>query len=276
MAVCLLEWKVNEFMTPNLSSGSEGRARHRSKTLFGVDWRESALVIALVPMIASAIRIWMLSGGDKTLFFVLLRGLNIPALLIGTVVSMLPTVLIIGFWVMITDKQARSELNLWANRLPASNHIFIPLLALIVLFTTTLSTALTLAGMAAFFTAVHFIRRGYFKRKARKNSVGTDVRKPSRSPDFLPSFVVVIFMFLLLPSNIWLPAEQLTTSSNGEINGYVLESDITWTTVLTTDRHLVTLATPQILTRSVCADSEPRTLANLYQKGGIKGGPQCK
>jgi hypothetical protein len=80
----------------------------------------TALLIALIPVTAAAVRIWVYSGGDNTLFLVLLRTINIPAVLIGTMILMIPSLLTIFAVVALMNLEA----GRWTKR-KLSEHRFV-------------------------------------------------------------------------------------------------------------------------------------------------------
>lgn len=234
-----------------------------------------AVLIALLPVVAAAVRIWMYSGGDSALFLVLLRTLNIPAVLIGTGILMVPSLLTLALIILLTDKKARE----WVKKL-SSNHrwlftIVIPIFLVIVGYTISWTTFVWLTAIALVALVFFFIQRRWRKFRQRKTGVEAAQRRSPIGPDSFATLFTVVAVFLVTPTNMWLPLEQVSIAGGGARVGYVLESAAEWTTILTNDRKLEIVATPKVESRAICNVPNPGTLAMLIQHGSVKGGPDC-
>lgn len=230
----------------------------------------TALVIALFPITAAAVRIWIYSGGDTALFLVLLQTVNIAAVLIGTMVLIIPSLITIVAIMALLNPAARR----WAHEVLAGHRLVFDLLMpaalLIIGYTVSWTVFVTLASLGLIALLFFLARRAW--RKNHRNTASR--RRVDKSDAIIPIFSGLL-VFLITPSNMWLPLEQITTVQHKQQTVYVLESTTEWTTVLTVDRQVEIVKTREVQKREVCNVKNPGTFALFIQHGGLKEGADC-
>ena len=234
-----------------------------------------ALLIAIVPIAAATIRIWMYSGGDIALFLVLLRTINIPAVLVGTAVLLVPSLLLVGLVMILFDRKARAWIKARFARNSWTITVAFPVVGIVIGYTISWPYFVWLVIISACAVGYFFIRRFWQKRKVTKKTTNKKSFFGSTGPDSFIVLLSVVASFLVTPGNIWLPLEQVTITGRESSIGYVLESTSDWTTVLTKERTLSIIATSDLESRQLCDTHNPGTIALSMQKGGLKGGPDC-
>jgi hypothetical protein len=228
-----------------------------------------ALVIAVVPVAGAAVRIWMYSGGDISLFLVLLRTLNVPAVLIGTCVLMIPPLLIVLLVSMLTDRAARSRITGWLAQNPWATGVMLPIVFVVAAYTIDWRILVFVAGISTAALAIYAIRSVAKRRRAKSGPVRA-VRRV-RGADPIAVLLSVLAVFLVTPGNMWLPLETLSIEGDEARVGFVLESTAEWTTILTEEREVQIVATSTLESRSVCSTSNAGTLAMSIQRADPTG-----
>ena len=234
---------------------------------------DMALTIALAPVVASALRVWMYSGGDVSLFLTLLSTLNIVSVLVGTSLVLAPGVLALGLTILFTDREAVSWLNKRMSATPWLSRILFPVVFFVSVYTLSWTSLLMLAGVCVAFATFLIIRRGVRNRRSRKGRNRS--KQDYAGPDSIVTIIAVLTMMLMTPNTMWLPLEKLTVEKQ-IVTGYVLDVSSEWTTILASDRELHIVPSAQVTTRDVCAWRGKDTLALLVQKGGLKKAPDCQ
>lgn len=231
---------------------------------------DAAILVALAPLVAAAIRIWLFSGGDSALFLVLLRTIDIPAVLIGTTALIIPSALIWFALILLTDPKVRYRAHLWLSGNKWAPALIGPLVVALLVYTLPWPT---IAGLGAIIAC----GIGYYLwRKVRKNSTSRVDGASRVGPDSLVSIVSVAAVFLVGPSSMWLPMERIEIAGSKPQTGYVLQTDDSWTTILTSKRVITILPTAKVRKRQVCSSRNPGTLAISMQDGGVHNAPVCK
>jgi len=228
-----------------------------------------ALVIALAPLVAAALRIWMYAGGDNALFLVLLQTLDVGAVLIGTAVLLIPTLMIILVFVLATDGKARSVISAWLRRHLGVLQIVVPVVLVVIGYTVDWQSLLGFVAMVGLAIAYYFTVRWIERR--RRN---VDVARRRPGPDSIAAIISVVAVFLVLPGHMWVSLERISIQGRSAEVGYVLESSGEWTTVLTRDRTIDILATPDIRSRDICRVPKGTTIAMLLQQA-VPTGADC-
>lgn len=230
---------------------------------------DAAIVVALAPLVAAATRIWLYSGGDSALFLVLLRTIDIPAVLIGTTVLIIPSALIWFALILLTDPRVRYRTHAWVNGNKWAPAVIGPLIFALIAYTLPWPT---IAGLSAIIAcAIGY----YLWRKHRKKSTPHVDKSRRVGPDSFVSIVSVAALFLIGPSSMWLPMERIEIAGSKPQTGYVLQTDNSWTTVLTSKRAIRIVPTTKIEKRQVCSSHNPGTLAMSMQDGGVHNAADC-
>lgn len=202
----------------------------------------------------------MYAGGDISLFLILLRTLDIPTVIIGTITLAIPYILMIIFLIFLTDYKARKKI---IDKLSAYSWVAaigIPAVATIMLYTAPIPvifywTFVLLVGVAYALLKSIRIRRYPDGLMSKFSKVGSAWPK-----DWISTVFSVAATFLIIQSNMWLPLERISFSSKKEV-GYVLQVTSEWTTLLTKNRGTVVIATKDIATREVCKVANVNTIA---------------
>lgn len=230
---------------------------------------DAAILIALTPVLAAAVRIWLYSGGDTSLFLVLVRTLNVPAVLIGTGALIVPVGTIILTITLATDATFRRNARLWVSSNRTILTVAIPILLVLVGYTAPWPLLVEVGVICAL--AIGY----YYFRKAWKTSKPDADTKTHPGPDSAATAITLITLFLLTPANMWLPMERIQINNEKAQTGYVLQSDGSWTTILTSERDVNLVRTPRIESRKICSSDGAGTLALSIQNGGLQNGVNC-
>ncbi|WP_454860419.1 hypothetical protein [Promicromonospora soli] len=229
-----------------------------------------AVLAALLPVLAAAVRLWIFSGGDAAVFRTLVRTLDIPAVLIGTGILIAPAVLVIFVIALLTDWRFRDSTVKWSNRNEWIRFVVPPLVFVVVFTVPLIHLVAALAALVIPSVAFVLIRRRWEWGKAILDKIVAP-RGDTSGPD--PWAMAVIFGIALLMSGtaMWLPLELVAMKGDrsDKYVGYVLESDEVWTTVLTETRNIATLNTEDIESRTYCAEEELTRLADPFVPRGL-------
>lgn len=252
-----------------MGSEVETTRNKRASRRRGID---IALVLALAPVVAAAVRIWLYSGGDSSLFLTLLRTIDIPAILIGTSILIVPSLLIFIVFALVTDRKAWewTKENVLGNRTVGT--LVVPIILVVLGYTTPWPTIVLLVSVILVAVGIFFARRAWRKKHPKDDSKEGFWER--FNPDSVPMLLSIVVMFLVTQSNMWLPLERMTIDQTPEV-GYVLESTGEWTTILTSDRELTVTQTSDVAEREICESSNAGTLAMLIQGGRIKNAAEC-
>ncbi|TPX05551.1 hypothetical protein FJ656_05920 [Schumannella luteola] len=229
---------------------------------------DTALLIAIVPLAAAAVRIWMYSGGDTSLFLVLLRTLDIPAVLVGTMVSLVPALVGVAVVVLVTDSKARVRALRTIARHPGATSIAVPIAALVLLYTTSWTLLLGLLALAAALLGLAFGWRAAKRRWPR-------IAEGRAGPDSMATVMAVVIGVLISPKNMWLPIEQIELADSPSVVAYVLQADSDWTTLLTDERAVAIVPSSLVLSRTICSSDSPGTFATWTQQSQLKDAADC-
>ena len=235
---------------------------------------DAALLIALVPVAGAAVRIWMYSGGDVAVFLVLLRTLNIPAVLIGTCLLVAPGLFLLALVILLSDWKARDWAKDWLTRhrwiAPALSVTFI-----LLLYTVSWTILIPL-GVLGILTVAYFIIRRFWPWGKKHITDNAIAERGNRSgPDSIITVIGVLVLFLIAPTNMWLPLEKVGITKADDQVAYVLESTAEWTTLLSPDRMVKVIATSDVESRSVCRASGGGSLATLLYPSDLSDVPDC-
>ena len=233
-----------------------------------------ALLIALVPVAGAAVRIWMYSGGDVAVFLVLLRTLNIPAVLIGTCLLIVPGLLLLALVILLSDWKARDWTKNWLT-----SHRWIapafPIIFFLLLYTVSWTILIPL-GVLGVLTAAYFLTRRFWPwGKKHITDIAIAEREDRNSPASIITVIGVLVIFLITPTNMWLPLEKVGITKADDQVAYVLESTAEWTTLLSPDRKVEVIATSDIESRSVCRTSGGGSLTTLLYPSDLSNVPDC-
>jgi len=246
-------------------------------------WRNIALVAAATPFVLAGIRVLLYSGGDPVVLRTLLETLNVPTVLLGTFVPLLPAfVLIFIQAVMFNGSWASGLLKTrWGK---FSLGIFAIVYAFLTPFPSGVWSIAALFGGALLGEITWRIIRRHF----RKHPVATPAETPAAAP--LPSagswffrggspyivIGVVTSLLLTLPFGMWVPLERLTLASGSKVITYVLDESDSWTTTIAADKSIRIIASKTIVRRSVCKQGQFTSLLTMIGHSHPSPNDKCK
>lgn len=235
-----------------------------------------ALFIAVVPIVAAAVRIWLFSGGDVPVFLTLLRTIDIPAVLIGTIVLMIPGLITLALAILLTDWKMRDRAKAWLNNRRWLTPLA-PVVIFVLLYTVSWAFVISLVGIGLMVAAYVLIRRFWPWGKKHIADVVVARRGDENGPVSLVTFVGVLIAFLIMPTSTWLPLERIDVNNSESRTAYVLESTGEWTTLLTLRHKIEVHPTNQIKNRAVCRAEANGSLATLmYRTNDRNDAPDCR
>lgn len=233
-----------------------------------------ALFIAVSPLIAAAVRIWLYSGGDVSIFLLLLRTLDIPVVLMATLVIMIPTAIVVMLWVILTDWKARDYIANWIEQ-----HRWAILLLPLVLFVLiyTAGPLLLLSLLMIILSTVFYVAIGRFWPWGKKHITDIVIAKRGDhyGPDSIVTIVGLLIIFLIIPHNMWLPLERVKINPDKQYHAYVLESNAEWTTLLTPEKSVLIVPTHSVKARELCRAAANLTLATLLYPHDTHSASSC-
>lgn len=248
-------------------------------------WIDVGVLLAVIPVLLAAARVLLFSGGDPALFRVLVQTLNVPTVLLGTAISILPVVALLPIFMFASEPSA---LRHFARASWFSYAFFayaVVALAAIALGPWPWMGWLTLIVFAAsvgFWLmrrlrhGVKAYRRGLTLKSALRAPHPMIVRPPTeawKSSAWVPVSVVVLTLVSL--QSMWLPLERIDLASGTRLTGFVLEDQAEWTTFLTDERSVLRIATDQVEARTVCDQGEFSSLVMGWAKSDPEDPPRC-
>lgn len=248
-------------------------------------WVDIGVLIAATPIVLAAARILIFSGGDPALFRVLIQTLNVPTVLLGTIVSILPVVALLPLALFASEPGALwhfTRARWFRYAFPAYSAVVVaaitlgpwPAMGWTALTVTLLFVVFRLARRAQHGTRAY--RRGLTMRSAIRASPPMRVRAPSgawKSSALSPIAIVILSLASL--QSMWLPSELLHLADGTELTGFVLEEKSEWTTFLTEGRAILRVSTAQVEARTVCQQGEFSSLMTHWAKISPVNAPRC-
>lgn len=240
-------------------------------------WLDAALLIALLPVTAAAVRIVLYSGGDPTLMRVLIETLDVTTLLLGTLLPMFPLALWLVFQPLITDLPLTRKLV--TQKHPTRSWWLALIIALPLLYVLIgpwpnalrtigwVAVGLLLGALTLWTVGVLRTRAsgGTWRDSLRvRLTVGTTPL--GGRGHLLIAPLVLVAVILVTPRGFWLPLESITTE-NSQVAGYVLQTENDWTTVMTEERAIFRYPADSITARFVCDQGEYTSLITVIAGG---------
>jgi len=229
-----------------------------------------AILLAAAPLIFSAVRVWLYAGGDTAVFLTLVRTLDLPTVLVGTLAVLAQGALLLFFTMVFLDWRVRDIFRTWLQR-PWSSSLTAVVLIVFVITGNVMFWA-GLASLAALIGLYFLVKHIPGGKRLTKWVV------PPRGERSDTSVVVVsvAITLLMLPTNMWLPLEQVTLANKSTEQSYVLQVSSEWTTTLTKDRKIRTYPTTDVVDRETCRSAVNGTLgAVLFQVPIDADAPKC-
>lgn len=229
------------------------------------------LVLAVIPFVVATGNLWAIAAGDIAEFLAMIRNVDIPAMVIGTAMVILPfTVLSSLALLMLTSGFWESLRRLRDERpnVTALGATFVGML-----LATSNTWAVGAIGLVAFYLIVMVVVKWLSKKPRRfLMQVELDPRK------FLVAMAPTIALVWLLNGTIspGIGGEIVRTNS-GVFPAYVLSSDEVWTVVYDrseTDRSVRYIPTEQVVGRRPCSTGSHQRTPLLALSG--EGTPSCE
>lgn len=249
-------------------------------------WLDVGVLVAVLPVAMAALRIVLFSGGDPVLMRVLVETLDVPTLLLGTLLPLLPILFWLALQPLIMDAPLTRQLI--QRNAPNRNWWLVLVIALPVLYLllgpwpNTLETILWLCGafalgaLTVWALGVWLWRRaGHPWGKSLRSARVTLASNPvgSVAHVLLVPALLVVFIFAM-PKAFWLPLESITADGSG-LTGYVLQSEDGWTTVMTEDRAIERYPAAAVTSRTVCDQGEYESLITIISGGTAAHSSPC-
>lgn len=227
--------------------------------------RNLSVLLAAAPIAVATARVVGFSRGDQALLTTLLQTLDVPAVLIGSLIPAAVIVLGITIYAAIGDPRvSRALLRGWRGLSPLTETGIAAALLLLV-YVSDLQTLGATVGLLVLAGAI----RALLTRRARSRG---------RSWVGFGGDTVAVVAALLLPvlmnASMWLPSERVRLADGLQEQVYVLAVDGPWTTLLRTkDRRIIRLPSADVTEREVCNTTQVRALAQEFGTGSPQ--PQC-
>lgn len=226
------------------------------------DW---PVLLAAAPVVVAASRVIGFSRGDQALLTTLLQTLDVPAVLIGSLMPTATTLLGILAYLAIGDPGlSQALLRGWRSlSVPATAAVFLAVCLLVSV------SDLRALGATIALLAIAGLLRALLSRRARSEGrswlgFGGDSM----------AVAAALLVPLLLNGSMWLPSESVRLADGTQVRVYVLAVETDWTTMLRAkDRKIVRLPSAEVIGREVCNESPVRTLAQLNWHTPAQ--PQC-
>lgn len=243
------------------SDGSDPvRASGLAPRSFGLKL-DVAILLAISPLLLTGLRVWLYSGGDTAIFLTLVRTLDVATVLVGTVAVLMQGLILLGVVLILTDWEIR-ERFVAALRRPGVIAA-LAVLFLLLFYTANAMFAFGLVAIALLAGIFLALRRWVpWARKILRWLVAP--KGDPKRPDSLATVASVGITLLILPTNMWLPLEQLELIDSQQQTAYVLEVSSEWTTALTESRAVRIYPTEDVLGRETCRSATDLTLAKVF------------
>jgi hypothetical protein len=195
-----------------------------------VEWRDFALFAPLAAIVAASLRVFIVSGSEPSVLRFLIKSLDIPSLLLATIVPAIPYSLL---WLIAASCFIR--VNLFPNKtlldVAANSGAWVLRLAItffVALGIQSLALLVTLLiPFLTIFALKRLVRRGTKIDESRgRNTIGVN---PERAFSVILAVssacsVTMGLIMVLATSPMWLPAERIVVDGRTDaVVGYVIE-----------------------------------------------------
>ena len=210
-------------------------------------------ILGLIPFVLAAVKVLTASGGDPQVFTSLLQNLDLTALVLSSVLPIIPLAL---FWVGVSYLDARLAIPK-ATRSESPSYvrlIFIAGIPAMVLYMTVTHALTSALLIALVINGRWFEKRAYRKRQLRLGADATPKHHPRPLNAWSWSLVVVLaIQAIVSPDSSWIPTEMIQSKVHGQIIGRVLSVNGDWTTILGRPPHIIIVPTPDVSSRELCS-----------------------
>lgn len=231
-------------------------------------WVDLGVLIAVLPIMFAGIRVLVYSGGDPVILRTLIGTLDVPAVVMGTLLPLIP-ILVFSFFQFLILDSGRSQ---WALRGAAkwAAIIFgIIAIALYALLGPYPGSPIIIGSLALGLLTGQII---YLASTRKARADGSIKRAKDARPDFSlrrnvyvwVSPAVLIGVILLLPLGMWLPSERLDLDDGTSIETYVLRTSSGWMTTIDADKIIRQVPADSVEARTVCDQGNAETLALVW------------
>lgn len=254
-------------------------------------WRNIALIAAAGPFVLAGIRVLLYSGGDPVVLRTLIETLNVPTVLLGTFVPLLPAFVLLGIQAVMYNGNIFG--GVFRTRIGiVSVSVVVFFYALIAPFPSGVVTIGSIFGGLLLGEITRQIVLRHMRRPAR-HARGAAL-KPERTARPAPSgftlfgnvsfisgtswivYGAVAIFILALPFAMWVPLERISLSSGSSVVTYVLDESDSWTTTIATDKSIRIIATEDIVKRSVCKQGDFTSLLTMIGRSEPSPNDKCE
>jgi hypothetical protein len=228
---------------------------------------QPAVFLAAIPLSLAVIRITRVSDRDRTTLLLLTQTVDIPRLLLATLVEYGP--LLSLFFILVVYIGLNRPTS--ALRIHPAVHALGPVLAVLIVASALLASIQDLI-LIAVYVALYSLFEFIDVRRERKTGV------TGRRQDLTAVGFLILQIFIFIPNSVWLPAENIQVKTKPSVVGYILREDDRTTVVLVEGtRRVTTISTPEVLSREPCRlpGLQSRPLVSYIGRGGHPEAPAC-
>lgn len=225
--------------------------------------RNALALLALAPVLVAAARVLVFSGGDPAVLATVVRGLDIPAVVLASLGSTLGLIVGYTLYVVIANRHVTPVGLRWFR---GASPLALTLLLILVLGVVWLSPLQQLLMVAA------FILLGVVFRVV---SGVVDRRRGTYVPADVPAIAaVIVFALLGNMSGTWMPAEVVGLDDGSSRVAYVVGTSDGWvTTIGVHDMAVELVPSAEIASRHVCDLTAQRSLSQILNR--LEPQPLC-
>ncbi len=247
------------------------------------------VIVVIAPVTLAALRLLFFSGGDPVLLRVLISTLDVPTVVLGTLLPTMPVLL----WALIqpfNQDPGTIEKALGGGRRARWLRRLLLFLVMAIYLaigpwpTTAWAVGAVVAG-AVLVALIWWVVSIVINRRAgRRWAVA--LRPPAHGEyvsNGFPRWLIFalsapLLVVLVFPTGFWLPQEVITLKGDPaqRVSGYVLEQDSGWVTFLKSDREVLVVRAQAIEARDVCDQSRYDSLITLLAGPGDDAGRACQ
>lgn len=216
-------------------------------------WLDVGLIVAIAPLAFIAARILVFAGGDFTLMRTITSNFDVVGAVLGTALPVVPFAFFTVALVWVTSIPRKAEIRTERRRRWTLLGLILLLLAAFILVAqwpySAMSALAVVIGMPV----------GYLM--ARRRARVERSRRSRRPYLFTPrglwttTIAYAVGCLILLPAGLWLPKERIVVAGGGELDGYVVNIDENWATIISEAdgvKGVTYLETDTIWSREAC------------------------
>lgn len=265
---------------------SEGVADARPRLIRDFFRRNVTWFLAALPFVLAGLRVMVYSGGDSVVLKTLVATLDIPTVLLGTMLPIFPVLVALGIQLFAFNHKFLAHLLAKRWVIFAAFGILM-IYSLFASFPGGLWTPLTIFGGLTLGLVARRVRVAWRKAHPKPEIMAASARPlPASNPavSFLvgtsPTVIAactVLSVLLVTPQGMWLPLEQISTgSSSKSLVAYVLKETPNWTTTISSDKSIRVLRSSEITGRLICNQGDFQSIVTMLVGSNPSPRIKCK